>query len=189
MKKAFVLCFVLLLTACIDVDDYGDYWDKATIDPALEGRWAKVSEEDDSKLTNQEYLFTVKNNAYSVQSFKSGKPTEDDPIYPVKTLELGRYKFAASGPDKGTIIRYEINGNESTWYVVNPSLAWDFIQKNFPDQTGIYRDDPDPTDTAENNRDRPLHIGQFDDDVAKVLAAIPNNEVYWDPDTKLKKAQ
>lgn len=189
MKKSLILSFVLLLTSCIDVDDYGDYWDKTTVDPALAGRWVKLSEDDQTTPTAQGYAFTLKDNAYSVQSWKGGKPSEDDPMYPVKTLDLGRYKFAASGPERGTILRYAVLGDTSTWYVINPSLAWDFIAQNFPDQTEIYRDDPDPSDTAANNRDRPLRIKIFDDDTAKMLDAIPDNQLFWDPDTKLKKVQ
>jgi hypothetical protein len=189
MKKTLILCGLLLLTACIDVDDYGDYWSKTMIDPSLQGRWAKVSEENETKLTGQEWTFTLKDDAYSVQSFKDGKKADEDPLYPVKSMQIGNYTFLASGPERGTIVRYNIVGDTATIYVANPSLAWDFIAKQFPDQLGIYRDDPDPADSAEDNRDRPLRVKEFDDDVAKVLAAIPNNGTYWEIDTELKKVQ
>jgi len=189
MKKTFVLCCLFLLTACIDVDDYGDYWSKTMIDPAIAGRWAKVSEENESKLTGQEWELTLKDNAYSAQSYKDGKKTDEDPLYPVKSMQIGNYTFLATGPERGTIVRYNIVGDTASIYVANPTMAWDFISRQFPDQSEIYRDDPDPADSAEDNRDRPLHIKEFDDDVAKVLAAIPNNGMYWEIDAELKKVR
>ena len=53
----------------------------------------------------------------------------------------------------------------------------------------IYRDDLDIDDTPENNRNRPLKINLFNDEVVKILSAIPNNETYWDPDTRTRKVQ
>ena len=29
----------------------------------------------------------------------------------------------------------------------------------------------------------------MDEDVAAMLASIPNNEIYWDPDTETRKVQ
>lgn len=188
MKKLLVLGCLLLLTACIDVDDYGEYWDKTTIDPSLTGRWAKVSEDDESKLTGEEWTFTPKNGAYSVQDYKNGK-SDEDPLYPVKTLEIGKYKFVATGPESGSILRYDNDGDSIAWLVADPDKVWEFIQKKYPGEDGIYRDDPDPEVSAAENRDRPLRISHFDDDVAAMLAAIPNNEIYWDADTITKKVK
>jgi len=187
MKKGLVFCCILLLASCIDVDDYGDYWGKTIVDPALAGHWAKMSEDEDGKTTGQEYTFIVKNGAYEVQSYKDGQADSDGPMYPVKTLNVGRYRFLASGPQTGKIIRYEIANDTAAWYVLNPKSAWAFIRKNYPDQQGFYRGDPDNPDASNIPADEPVSIKLFDDEVFAILSAIPDNEIYWDPDTQLKK--
>jgi hypothetical protein len=187
MKKALILCCALLLASCIDVDDYGDYWSKMTVDPALAGRWVKMSEIEDDKTTGREFTFTAKDDAYEVQSYKDGAADEDGPLYPVKTLDAGPYKFLASGPEKGKIVRYVVKGNMSTWYVLRGSAAWAFIRKNYPDQHSFYRGDPENPNNPNVAPDEPVSIKQFNDETFAILSAMPDGELYWDPDTRLKK--
>jgi len=185
-KWPVLLFAVLLLTSCIDVDDYGAMWEKTTVDPALQGRWAKISEDNPNKTTGQEWTFTLKDGAYEIQGYAHGQ-TDNDPLYPAKTLKIGPYLFLGNGPDKGTIVRYEVDRDISMWFVIKPQPAWAFIAKNFPSQEVIYRDDPDESESKQANDDRPLRISYFDDETAKILASIPDTEAFWDPDTRLKK--
>ena len=64
----------------------------------------------------------------------------------------------ASGPTKGSILRYEVNGNVITWYVADPEKAWEYISQHYPEQDNIYRDEPDDDESAAEARDRPLYI-------------------------------
>jgi len=42
--KRFIACLavVVIQTACLDVENFGAYWDKGFEDPALEGSWKKI---------------------------------------------------------------------------------------------------------------------------------------------------
>src|ERR1700722_17096362 len=100
MIKLLIAVAFLMLTSCIDVDDFGTYWDKTTIDPALAGDWLRVpvSEHDAEKdfPAGQVWHFILKDGAYEIQTHLDGKQ-DDDPAYPVKTLALGPYLFLAFG--------------------------------------------------------------------------------------------
>jgi len=186
---------VFLLAACIDVDDFGEAWSKTTVDPALAGRWVAL-DENGEKPTSQEYAFTLKDGAYSIDSYVKGQRDESGPLYPVKTLEIGKYKFLANGPDQGVIIRYAVEGDGVVWYVLNPKHAWEFIQKKFPDTDSFYldkaddEDDPDAPKSpkgAKGDDDDVLRIRHFDDTVFMILAQIPDTEYFWEPDTAIQK--
>ncbi len=187
MKKWLIACMLLSLAACIPVDDFGEYWSKMTADPALQGRWAKLSDDGD-KTTGQEVTVTLKDGAYEVQPYSNGA-ADGDPTYPVKTFTAGSYHFVAVGPSSGDIIRYTLTNGQLQFYVLNPQAAWEFIEKNYPQQQSMSRDDPEDGASSEEDVERPLAIESFDDQVITMFAAIPNTRSYWEPDARLKKAQ
>lgn len=183
MKTLLVLLATLMLAACIDVDDFGDYWNKATLDPDLKGDWVRLPEPDKpatlEQKTVQEWRFTEKNGAYEVQSHAEGQQDEA-PMYPVKTLAVGRYRFVAANPEKGdkTILRYKITGDTIAFMVLNDSAAWSFIDKNYPN----------PKNIVSGSEGRPaLKIKMFDDEVYKILSNIPDMKDYWRVDTRLER--
>jgi hypothetical protein len=189
MKRLVVACIALLLVSCIQVDDFGDYWDKATVDPSLVGRWNRVSDANEAKTTGDSWTFTVKNGAYEVQTYVKGKPDDDGPIAPVKSLTVGPYMFLAKGPEQGTILRYKVSGDTVTFYVLDPEAAWAYIQKNFPGESSFYRGDPEDDPNDPENIGDPVKIKTFNDETAKILSSIPDTDHYWDPDTRVRKAK
>jgi hypothetical protein len=190
MKKLFVACFLLMLTSCIEVDNFGDYWDKATIDPTLAGKWQKISEEDEVTPTGQSWVFAVKDGSYEVHTFMHGKPADDDgPMFPVRTITVGPYKFLANGPEQGSMVRYTLEGDEAVFLVLEPKATWAFIKKNFPGQDSFYKGDPEDTPDEMDQSDEPMKIDTFTDQTFKILSSIPDTEVYWEADTLLKKVK
>jgi hypothetical protein len=204
MRKLLVFCAVALLAACINVDDFGDYWDKTTVDPALAGRWQTKSETDQNEAADQHWVFALRDNAYEVQTSIRGQTDDDGPIYPVKTLTVGPYLFLANGPSQGTIVRYKMGNNSVTFYVLNPKPAWAFIQANYPNQQNIYRDSDEGDDDQEGDivddeseknapdaaadaDEAPLRIKVFDDQVYQILSKIPDTGVYWSADRTLER--
>ena len=186
MKRLLAACMVLLLASCIEVDDFGDAWDKTTIDPTFAGRWEKISEVDE-KPTGQSWTFTVKDGAYEVQTFIRGKLDDDGPISPVKSLTVGPYTFLAKGPEEGTILRYTIDGDRVIFYVLNSQAAWTFIQAKFPEQDSFYRGDPDDESDDPENVGDPVRIRVLNSETVKILSSIPDSDPYWEPDTLVRK--
>lgn len=107
MKKTlFIFAALLPLASCIDVDDFGAYWDKTGMDKRLAGGWKEVA---DSSQTREHGLdvghvirFVNKNGAYEMSSHTDEKTAGDEPIYPIKTLKVESYEFlprAATGKE------------------------------------------------------------------------------------------
>jgi hypothetical protein len=188
MKKLFAACLLLLLTSCLEVENYGDYWDKGSIDPSLSGKWLKISETDEVTPTGQSFIFTPKDGSYQVQTFSHGKPADDDgPIYPVRTITVGPYKFLAKGPDQGSMVRYTVEGNAVVFYELNSKKAWAFFQKNYPGQEEFYKGDPDDSPEEMDESDDPMKLDTLNSQAAKMISALPDNESIWEPDTLIKR--
>jgi hypothetical protein len=181
MKKLFMVFAVLVLAACIDVDDFGTTWDKTSLDPALQGEWARIpAPGEDIGLSfpaGEKIRFVVKNGAYELRSYVEGEK-DKKPDYPVKTLTTGPYRFLAFGPKEGSIIKYTITDGVMTVYRLDFFRAWNFIQQNYPGVKNIVREDSD---------EAPIKIKYFDDEVYKILSNIPNEEIYWYPANAYKK--
>src|SRR3977135_513896 len=71
--KRFSLCLVavLVLSSCTPVDDFGVYWDKGFVDPALEGSWKKIgqpgAENPNTRPGPDLWRFTRNGSSYSLQ--------------------------------------------------------------------------------------------------------------------------
>ncbi len=133
MKKLLLTLAVLMLTSCIDVDDFGAYWDKTTVDPAMASDWLRVPISPNDAANDfpagQTWHFTLKDGAYQIQTHLDGKE-DDEPLYPVKTLTIGHYQFLALGPKHGSICMYKIDDDTVTLYGLNFITAWEYIRKN-----------------------------------------------------------
>jgi len=104
MKQIFVCFLLYCLVSCINVDDFGAYWNKASRDPRLLGKWKRVAWPSDPspKAAGQVLEFVNKGEAFVIRD--SG---QSEPLYPVKTLKVGPYDFLATGPKKGLIEQYK----------------------------------------------------------------------------------
>jgi hypothetical protein len=194
MKRAFVVLMALLVTSCIDVDDFGEYWGKARVDRAFSGSWKRISpplEVGKSDLL-QKLKFGIKDNAYEVVtkgiSIKedSGKAVEEsETLYPFKTLEVGHYHFLITydaNKKKGQMHRYEVNGNIFAVYGLQYKAACEFFQNNYPDAKNIQH-------YGHHGQWGPeCRIRSVDNEIYKILSAIPDNETYWGIDAKFQKS-
>ncbi|MDX2028845.1 MAG: hypothetical protein SFW62_09460 [Alphaproteobacteria bacterium] len=181
MRKLLTFSLILLLAACIDVDDFGAYWAKASLDPALRGDWLTVKNEkgDDAP---QKWRFIEKQGAYKAQPYSMDGQKENGEEYPVKTFTVGPYKFFMRGQtDKlgGYLLRYQITDGKLVVYMLNDSAMEKFMNKNYPNRRNIYM--------GESWGKPELKIKKFDGDVYKILAAIPDDETYWHGEVKLAR--
>jgi hypothetical protein len=144
MKRHFLpIVAFLLLSACTEVEDFGDYWGKGFVDPALAGTWKKIGVPG-RKLNDTpgaDRLLFVKNRmSYSLQESNPVDRTlpddvaaqrnkDNDERIAVRTLKIGSHLFfmerSEEGKQGGMIDRYEIKGNILRQYVLNngPSLG------------------------------------------------------------------
>jgi len=77
-QHAVLLVSVLLLCSCTSVENFGAYWDKGFIDPALEGSWKKIGIPGE-KLSDTpgayQLLFTTDGTSHAMQAIN---PVTDD---------------------------------------------------------------------------------------------------------------
>ncbi|HUA20576.1 MAG TPA: hypothetical protein VMB25_17630 [Bryobacteraceae bacterium] len=185
MKKLLlVLAGMLLLVACIPVEDFGAYWGKAGVDQALAGSWKHIAASPDQTREHGYGIgdimhFVERDGAYE-ESFNEGKAPGDLPAGPYKTLVIGKYRFLACGGKSGLIERYRVNGNELTFCDAFGPKQVEFVQANFPRVANLKKN------PAEGSY---LVIKLFDDEVFQVLSKIPDTDDYWVCDTKYERVR
>jgi hypothetical protein len=174
MKKRLALLAVLVLASCMDVDDFGAYWAKTTIDPRLAGTWEQV--EIDEPLTNDAALsFVMKDGSFEAVAYENGK-AEEKPYHPVRTLQIGPYLFAAVGPKEGGMVRYEVEGNTLRFYQFDSGKVSAFLEKEFP--VAAY---PDLTFHGGTK------AGLMNATTFKAISEIPNTPEYWKENLRYEK--
>ncbi len=185
-RVCLTICAVLVMSSCTPVDDFGLYWDKGFVDPALAGSWKKVrpAPEDQFPCPNL-WRFTRSGTNYSLQSInpidQTAEPqdvakqkADNERALSVRTLRIGKSLFLmrrdpADG-GKGAIVRYEVRrGVLNEYWIVNGD-AVDFLQAKYPTAKNIRKD----TDGSGY-----VVIGTFDDEVFRALSEIADNPTYW----------
>ena len=102
-----MLSSLLTLTSCIHVENFGRYWEESSVDRLLTGRWKKVpiSGSQDSEMFGRigtVWNIVEKNGAHEMSTSAIGPQGRvPRPLYPLKTIIAGDYKFIAFGPEKG----------------------------------------------------------------------------------------
>ena len=112
----FILLTCLVLVACIDVNDFGVYWKKGTVDPLLKGSW-----KDDK---NPEECIAYKPNG---ESYILSMGDED---HVARTLVIGTHHFLMmkkKGEKGGQLIKYSADKNHFTFYQLNKDKKKDFL--------------------------------------------------------------
>jgi hypothetical protein len=181
--RLFLLAVVLSQTACINVEDFGAYWDRAGTDRALAGTWRQVSVSPEQTRAQgygigNTMRLSVKADAYEmVVRDAEGKQT-DAPLYPVKTLDVGRYHFLLTGRTKGIMERYSISGRTLLVCQESGPEMVEFLQARYPDARSVHKNE------AEGDY---LVIDTFDDEAFKILSNIPAQEKYWVCDQKWRR--
>ena len=143
-----ISCTLLLFLAgaCIPVDDLGEYWDKGTIDPALEGHWRKADVEFRSQ---DEFLSFVKSgDHYVVESLMAESPERKTPLkVKARTLVSGKHNFLmlfleehdaeetkvqpANASEKlpGFLQRYRVRGDTLRLFFLDDQVLADAVKR------------------------------------------------------------
>lgn len=161
LRSCPLLAMLLLLTACVSVDDFGAYWAQARLDPALTGRWQKQPDANsDGKV--EQLVFTPRDQAHEVNGFVDGKPADDPPkpLYPVKALTLGQNHFLLQLEKNpgGNMVRYKLENHVLVFYSL---------------QLRARSALPKPPDTVKFAGDE-VSVTQLDKAAAQWLAGLPD---------------
>jgi hypothetical protein len=179
---------VLCLSSCIGVEDFGRYWDKGFIDPALEGSWKKlgVPGQDLNSIPAPDlWRFTRNGTSYSLQGINPVDQTaapdviqqqkaENEAQRSARTLRIGKHLFLmqpnVDGQGMGVIERYDVQRGVLREYWINNGAAVDFLEAKHPTAKNIRRNDGEGEYVV---------IDTFDDEVFQVLSEIADNPAYW----------
>jgi hypothetical protein len=190
---------LLILTSCTEVKDFGAYWGRGVVDPALGGTWQKIGlpgEPIDSTPGADVLVFaTREDGSYSLQSINPVNPnlppdvaaqTEQDNQVrlAVRTLKIGTATFLMVRPQDGDagdgmIERYEIADTTLVEYRLNNAAAVDLLEAEYPEAENISKN---------LGEGRYVVIDTFDDEVFRVLSRIADDPQYWERSCQYKKS-
>jgi hypothetical protein len=185
--KRFCLSIVavLCLSSCTGVEDFGLYWDKGFIDPALEGSWKKIGlpGQDPKGIPGPDlWRFTRNGTGYSLQLTNRIDQTAEPEVVQrqkadnerrmsARTLRVGKSLFLMTGGQgKGAIERYDVQRGILQEYWINNGAAVEFLRAKHPTAKNIRRN------VGEGEY---VVIDTFDDEVFRVLSEIADNPAYW----------
>tara|TARA_B100001989_G_C24542035_1_gene468223 strand:+ start:1831 stop:2451 length:621 start_codon:yes stop_codon:yes gene_type:complete len=115
-KTLILLPTLLLLSACFIIEDFGGYWEKGVIDPALEGYWG-----DEGK----ECFGFIRDGSVYKKTNEKGE---------VKTLQAGTSTFLMDkNGEMQLLYKYKISGNTLALYFPEESKRQEFFQKHSND--------------------------------------------------------
>ena len=200
MRNLFLFLAVLLLSSCIPVDDFGTYWKKGTVDPALLGTWVAITsparDADDRKeartvrvADKKEGMQVInKGGTYQIDSLDEQERRKKNYI-PVsaRALVAGRYTFLMvidrEVNQKGRItitrglIRYKLEGGMFWEYSLADEPMGSFLREKYRRAKNIKK--PGCKDKELKCAFGYVRIGTLDDEVLKILAEIPDTKEFW----------
>jgi hypothetical protein len=197
MKRLWpCLVAILALSSCTGVEDFGLYWDKGFIDPALEGSWKKLGlpGQNPNDIPGPDlWRFTRNGSSYSLRGInpidQTAEPdvieqqqAENDRPMSARTLRIGKHLFLMQrdpgGQGEGSIQRYDVQRGMLREYWMNNGAAVDFLKAKHPTAKNIKRN------VGEGEY---VVIGTFDDEVFRVLSEIADDPAYWFLSCQYKK--
>jgi|KBSMisStaDraftv2_1062788.scaffolds.fasta_scaffold79090_2 hypothetical protein len=198
--KRFIACLaaVVIQTACLGVDNFGAYWDKGFVDPALEGSWKKVGligQPINDTPGPDMWRFTKDGTSYGLQGINpidpSSSPDEiaqaqadNDARIPARSLRVGEYlllmQFESGANRQGWMERYEVEGDTLREYWSENSTAVDYVLDRRPMPRNI---------TKNTGEGRFVVIHTFDDEVFQVLGELGDKARYWRLNCEYRKIQ
>lgn len=124
-----LLVFIVfsMLSGCIDVDDFGSYWDMATPDKALIGHWECA---EGCEIATKADVQEVDGKDYLLVDYYSGPEEEHERMY-VKTyreddvgfLLVREVKDVEEGSKKGNLFYYSRSGEDVLFHVIQDEGA------------------------------------------------------------------
>ena len=197
MKRLWpCLAAILALSSCTGVEDFGLYWDKGFIDPALQGSWKKLGlpGQNSNDIPGPDlWRFTRNGSSYSLQGINPIDQTadpdvieqqqaENDRPMSARTLRIGKHLFLIQrdpgGQGTGSIQRYDVQRGMLREYWMNNGAAVDFLEAKHPTAKNIKRN------VGEGEY---VVIDTFDDEVFRVLSEIADDPAYWFLSCQYKK--
>jgi hypothetical protein len=196
LPKVLPLLAVVLLSSCITVDDFGAYWDKGFVDPALAGTWKIIGvprEALDGGPWPERLRFTKNGRSYALQGINpidSGMTAEqaaeqarnNETREAARTLTIGRHAFLMQRPQQGgqdgMLVRYEVRGGILSQYIMDFGEALEFMAAKHPAARNITSHDVDA---------HFIDIQTFDDEVFQILSEIADVPRYWGVVNRYKK--
>ncbi len=178
------------------MENFGAYWDKGFVDPALEGSWKKIGIPGE-KLSDtpgaDQLLFTKDGTSYAMQAINpvtddlppdvaAQRKKDNEGRYLLRSLKIGGLVFFmmryGDRPD-GILQRYEIKGDILEEYFIENGAAVDLLQSKYPTAANI---------TKNRGEGRYVVIDTFDDEVFRILAEMAADPKYWDLQCRYRKA-
>jgi hypothetical protein len=198
--KQFCLCLVavLVLSSCTPVEDFGSYWDKGFVDPALEGSWKKFGRpgEDPKHIPSPDlWRFTRNGSSYSLQGINPIDQTAAPDVIEdqkasnkarmsARTLRIGKHLFLIQrdpgDQGKGSIERYDVQRGTLQEYWIDNGAAVEFLKAKHPTAKNIKKNDGEGEFVV---------INTFDEEVFQVLSEIADNPAYWFLNCRYKKVR
>jgi len=189
---------LLVLTSCTEVKDFGEYWARGFVDPALGGTWRKIGlpDEPTGGAPGPDVLVFANNDggSYLLQSINpipAGLPPDvarqtelDNEVrLAARTLKIGAATFLMVRPQDGdagdgTIERYEVDGSTLVEYRMNDDAVLDLLAAEYPDAQNIKKN---------LGEGRYVVIDRFDDEVFQVLSRMAGAPKYWEPASRYKR--
>ena len=185
---AALLAF-LTLSACTEVSDFGMYWDRGTLDPALAGRWKKIGLPGQPINSIPGVDIAEFSRASTVYSLKLTNPVDDPALDPdaraqrvkdnavsfeARTLRLGGRNLlmvrGGEGSWRGEIERYDVKGDVLEEWWLYPAAVEEWLEAKHPTVPGI---------TRHTDMGRFVTIEKLDDRVVGILAETLNDPSLW----------
>jgi hypothetical protein len=185
-KRFLPVVVILFLSSCIEVKDFGAYWDKGFLDPALAGSWKKIGipgQALDDTPGADTLRFTKEGLIYSLQYINPVDKTlavdvvaqmekDNESSWAVRTLKIGNHVYFMRRPKEGkpdgNLERYEIKGDILQEYM-NGDSAIDLVTTKYPTAKNIKKN---------IGEGRYLVVQTFDDEVFQILSEI-SDPSYW----------
>jgi hypothetical protein len=182
------LLALVMLGACTDVADFGAYWDRGTLDPALAGRWKKIGRPGEpvgSIPGSDLVVFTRAAMSYSLQltnpvddpaldaDARAQRLKDNDARLEARTLRLGGRNFLmvrADGGGQGAIERYEIKGDVLEEWWLYPQAAEEWLAEKHPNARSIKR---------HSDMGQWVTIDKLDDEAAGILVETLKEPSLW----------
>jgi hypothetical protein len=187
----------LVLTSCTPVGDFGAYWDKGVVDPALEGRWQKIGipgEPIDSIPGSDQLLFVKNGQPYSWQGINpidsklsaeqaERRKKDNEARLDAKTLKIGNSLFIMSrgpgGTPMGNLERYEIQGDLLLEFTMDNGPGVDLLEAKYPTARNIHKNKSEGSYVV---------IDTFDDEVFRILSEMSASAAtYWQLECRYRK--
>lgn len=152
--KYVLILPVFILTSCIQIDDIGSYWDKATLDKSLKGYWAELND-----------CVNIVAEGSNYRIIENGK--KQNSLYRTLILNNNKFLIIKETNNKYLLQRYETTKNELIIYYPNSTKKEEFL-KEYP-ESNAYIDENDN-----------IIIKHLNEESISLLNKAANNDSYWE---------